>query len=126
MSMTDVRRKHLVVPRLADTAGETLAETLVALLVASLALVILATSIGAATRIVLRTEATAKSYYAATNTLVEGAGSVSGTGSVSISTTTSDSDITLATTTVNVTWVDAPLPGGKTGVSYRLSGEVSP
>ena len=49
--------------KLHSKAGESIGETLVALLISALALVILAGVIGAATRIITRSNAAVKSHY---------------------------------------------------------------
>lgn len=55
--------KQWIKRKLHSRAGESIGETLVAVLISALALVILAGAIGAATRIVTRSNAAVKTHY---------------------------------------------------------------
>ena len=57
--------------KLRSRAGETISETLVSLLVASLALVMLAGAIAAATRVIVKSKNKLDSYYGESNTVAE-------------------------------------------------------
>ena len=61
--------------KLHSRAGETIAETLIALLISALALVMLAGAISAGTRIILQSENTIQAYYQENNKLATPAGS---------------------------------------------------
>ena len=73
--------------KLRSRAGESIGETLVALLISSLALVMLAGAIGSAARMVTRSMTAMEAYYATDKSMAERAGSSrAGTGSVTMST----------------------------------------
>ena len=61
--------------KLHSRAGETIAETLIALLISALALVMLAGAIGTASKIITRSEIQMQAYYQANNVLAEPTGS---------------------------------------------------
>ena len=63
--------KKRICKRLRSRAGETIAEVLIALLISSLALVILAQMISASTNMILSSEKTMKKYYEQNNVLAE-------------------------------------------------------
>lgn len=105
---------------LANTRGETLAETLVGLLIAALSLVMLTTAIATSSHIVVTTRKTTETYRQATNALMESpTGSSGEVGSVSIT-----GGIYGSSTESNIKSEKKTLPGGKTGITYRgpLSG----
>lgn len=81
--------------KLRSRAGESIGETLVALLISSLALVMLAGAIGAAARMVTRSKTAMEAYYATDKGMVERAASAgAGTGSVALSGTDGTETIT--------------------------------
>lgn len=61
-------KKHIA-KKLKSAVGESLAEVLIALLIAALAMVMLATAISSTARIVTRSKATMKNYYDGNNAL---------------------------------------------------------
>ena len=63
--------KKRICKKLRSKAGETIAEVLIALLISSLALVLLAQMISAATNMILSSEKTMKEYYKQNNVLAE-------------------------------------------------------
>lgn len=68
-----------IAAKLRGRGGETFAETLIALLISSLALVMLAAAISASSRIVTTSRTTLTAYYADENSLAMRAGSASAT-----------------------------------------------
>ena len=62
--------KQKVLKKLSDQAGETIAETLVALLIASLALMMLAGAVSSAMNVVTRSKNAMDEYYADNNGIV--------------------------------------------------------
>ena len=103
--------------KLADQSGETLAETLVSILIASLSTVMLATAIAAATRIVLKTRETTANYFTSTAELVEGSGPVGGVTVTENLFGPTNEDVSPKAQFV---FRERELPGGKTGVSYEV------
>ena len=101
MCYPDVRKHRL--ERLTSESGETLTETLVSILITSLALLLLATAIGTAVRIVTRSKSRMSEYYLHESNLIggESTGTViltfevpieleSGTGNLSVKTHSDD------------------------------------
>lgn len=116
---TSVRK---VVLRLRSERAETIAETLVGILIASLSMALLASATAASTVIVERTRASARVYYAATSSLASDTSAHSG-GSVSVTQQDVPGVATvrldLSTDPVSVSWNEQEFPGGRVGVSYR-------
>jgi len=102
--------------KLNTNAGESLAEVLVALLIAALALVMLASMITSSASIIQNSRKNIEAYYAANNALESKSGGAYTTGSVSTS-------VPLAYgsgITVNVSYYkNADVPGGKQVVSFK-------
>ena len=93
--------------KLRSRAGETLTETLVALLISSLALLMLAGAVTAATRVITRSKDKMAEYYAADAALAERASSK---GSLTLSLTdTSDEPLNLSDIQVQY-YVNASFP----------------
>ncbi len=69
--------------KLRDTRGETITETLAAVLIAAMAMIIFASMITASQRIITKSEAVMKDYYAGVSSM-ETAGTAAGTGTVTI------------------------------------------
>lgn len=85
--------------KLFSQAGETIAETLIALLVSALALVMLAGAIGTAARIISQSETKMQQYYQANNTLASpGTGEEGKKGTATIGFTKSGGSIKLVDT----------------------------
>ncbi len=69
--------------KLRDMRGETITETLAAVLIAAMAMIIFASMITASQRIITKSEAVMKDYYAGVSSM-ETAGTAAGTGTVTI------------------------------------------
>lgn len=108
--------KSKLFQKLRSRIGESIAETLVALLIASLALIMLASMIRSTVSMVTRSEETMTAYYAANDALETG--SAAGINAL----------LTLRSTETGVTWERSVIAGENTQisrtpvVSYRLSG----
>ena len=77
-----------MIGKLRSRAGETISETLVALLISSLALVMLAGAIGAAGRMITSSKAAMMAYYSSDRDMAEHAGgAAAGGGNVALSLT---------------------------------------
>lgn len=101
--------------KLRDQRGETIAETLVALLISALALVMLAGAIGAANRIITRSETQMQAYYEKNNDLA------TPTGSATTITITDAADKTIKLDkmdSITVNYSTNPIFAGKPVVAY--------
>lgn len=63
--------KHSFMKKLRSKAGETIAETLIALLISALALMMLAGAIAAANRIITRSDEVMHNYYEANDVMIQ-------------------------------------------------------
>lgn len=101
-------------------SGETLVETLVAILISTLAMIMLSSAIGTARNIVFSSREAIDDYYTADTALASGVRSSNGVGwngstkiGINIGGNELDSQVT------NVAYVSERLPGNATGISYR-------
>ena len=106
--------RYRLAARILSLRGETLIETLAAILVATLAMVMLANAIGIAQSIVGRGREAANEHYEAETALAITSGTP---GTVEI--TLADAGGTGESEPVDVVWREAPVPGGYTVVSYE-------
>lgn len=100
--------KKAIMKKLRSRSGETLAETLVALLIAAVALVMLASMISSTTGIVTQSKETIETYYAANNTVAE-QGGASTSGSVTIAGDNIDSQSYEVSYDINSTFSGTPV-----------------
>ena len=107
--------KEKLFAKLHSRAGETIAETLIALLIASLALVMLAGAIASAVNVITRSNETMAEYYNQDNALAQRASAVSGSATVTVGTGTRS-----VTYYVNDTFSKAPV------VSYTHADAATP
>jgi len=110
--------------KLRQSRGESIAETLVALLIAAVALVMLASMITSSTRLIERSENDLNAYYTANNALSAQSGTGTA-GTVSI-TDSADNAVKLSDSddgTVDVYYYINDKVGSGDVVSYRLTGE---
>lgn len=96
--------------------GESLVEVLVAMLIASLSMLMLASAIAVSRSIVEKTKDVRDDYVSATNTLMEGAGTTNGTVTVTdpLNTPASAQNVTITSS--------SDLPGNRVGVTYKYDG----
>lgn len=107
--------RYRLAARIQSLRGETLIETLAAILVATLAMVMLANAIGIAQSIVVRGREAANEHYEAETTLA-----TTGGPPVRVEITLTDVGGTgESEPPVYVVWREAPVPGGYTVVSYE-------
>ena len=104
--------------KLRSSAGESISETLVALLIASLALVMLAGMISSTVSMVSRSEKTMEEYYAA-NDILE-----TGSGSETVTITIRNADTGLNETETAAAGRTTRISGTPV-IAYRLSGDGS-
>ena len=101
--------KKSIWKKLKSAVGETIGETLVALLISSLALMMLAGAVSAATRMITRSQTTMDAYYRANNALDARTGAPG--GSLSIALTDGATSVSLA-------------PGQASTVSYYRNDQL--
>ena len=114
--MTSIRIRA-VARRLRSEGAETIAETLVGILIASLSMALLASATAASTVVVQKTRAHARDYYAATSSLAAGSTGKTG-GTVAITPDGPAQSLGTKPDVINVTWNEQEFPGGRIGVSY--------
>ena len=113
------------VKKLHQKAGETLAETLIALLISALALVMLAGAVTTSTKIVNKSKEKVNAYYSA-NEASNGVVQMSGTGdsaTISISDTTSSDKLSF--TPIPVTYYENDVFSGREVIAYKYSTSTS-
>ena len=94
--------KKSIWKKLKSAVGETIGETLVALLISSLALMMLAGAVSAATRMITRSQTTMDAYYRANNALDARTGAPG--GSLSIALTGAGGTLMLSGSAAYVFW----------------------
>ena len=111
--------KKRICRKLRSKAGETIAEVLISLLISSIALIILAEMIGAATNMVTSSENTLKAYYEESNNLAQ---QTTGSSSASVTLTM---DGTEFSEPINLFENEKKL-GGVEVMSYKLQAQPQP
>lgn len=115
-----VKTQSDVEQRIQSDKGETLVETLVAILISSLAMIMLSSAIGTAKNIVFSSRGAIDDYYTADAALASGVNSSNGLvwdGKVKVKVTIGDT--TLDAQEANVAYVSEKLPGSTNGISYK-------
>ena len=113
--------KKRICRKLRSKAGETIAEVLISLLISSVALILLAQMIGAATNMVTSSENTLKAYYEESNNLAQ---QTTGSSSASV-TLTMDGTAFSEPITVDLFENEKKL-GGVEVTSYKLQAQPQP
>ena len=98
-----MRIKGKILRKLRDTRGESIAETLVALLISSLALMMLAGAISAATRVITLSKKKMAEYYSKDTVVAEQTGSPSNPITLTLSESSGGTDLVM-TFNVNSFW----------------------
>ncbi|MBQ2641724.1 MAG: hypothetical protein IJG52_00195 [Lachnospiraceae bacterium] len=109
-------RKNYI-ERLRSRAGETIAETLVALLISSIGLMMLASMITSSAQLITKSRSVLKEYYAESNQLEEKGESGAGSFDVVLAFPGSD----LQPETAAVTYYENAAIGAKPVISYKLA-----
>ena len=117
-------KRHLK-GKLYSCAGETIAETLVALLISALALTMLAGAIGTANRIITRSETQMQAYYQANNALATPGSNAKKAKKVTTGTAAVSVDKTIVNETggFSVSYTRNDVFGGKPVVAYAKAKE---
>lgn len=107
------------ISRLRNTAGESIAETLIALLISSLALIMLAGAVSTATDIVKRSKTTMSAYYDADSALTNVA---EGSGSITVTLAeTNAPEETAVSQEITVSYASNAVFGNKVVVAYAAT-----